>query len=373
MEKFNKFLAILKKYQFWVICGFVLITAFTCWWVATIGLAGQFKQRKSKLEEEFKGVQIEPNHPNQGVIDKIHEQHDALKLGVYDAWEILYSEQKQKNRFPTVLGEDFKRRFENLKPQEELGLEYREVYQNFIMKYFPTLLQMIDVRRPAEEKEAEAAAHVRDEMPAGPGGRLPRGGAGLGLGGMSGRAMTGIGGDATGQQDWVGTVDWNDSDYQSLLARFEWRETPSTLAVVLAQEDLWVYEALLRVIKNTNEGASSYATAAVKRINTIQIGAEAASAGAGSELFHAAPAGSLAGPEGGGPGAMMAGPPALGRAHGTWAWAWAWKGRAVGGRHYRAMLKNNGSSRTVTSTTKASPCPSILPTPTPSIRTPSSR
>ena len=85
MDKFIKLLTALKKYQFWVVCGAVLLTAIVCWWLATIGLAGQFRQRRSKLEGDFKGVIIQRDHPNQGVIDKIRRQHEALKRGVYNA------------------------------------------------------------------------------------------------------------------------------------------------------------------------------------------------------------------------------------------------------------------------------------------------
>ena len=73
----------------------------------------------------------------------------------------------------------------------------------------------------------------------------------------------------------------------SWKTRFDWQE-PSTLAVVLAQEDLWVIEALLRVIANTNEG-TTYATAAVKQIHSMQIGKDAVGERQGEEsIFRGA-------------------------------------------------------------------------------------
>lgn len=295
MDKFKAFLTALKKYQFWATCGVVLLTAIVCWWVATIGLAGQFKQRATKLEHDFSGVKIETNHPNQGVIDKIHQQNETLRRGVYSAWEVLYKEQKEKNPIPKLLGEDFRRQFENLKPKEDLDRQYRETYQNFIKEYIPTLLKIVDVRRPAEEKETAeegeskaakngaAAAKKAPEAAIRPD-RKVGGGFGPGLGGPGGRLPTGAprrdagAGGAASEEEWVGTVEWNDADYRALEDRFEWKVTPSTLAVVLAQEDLWVYEALLRVLSNTNEGATGYATAAVKRIVALEVGRDAARA-----------------------------------------------------------------------------------------------
>ena len=51
----------------------------------------------------------------------------------------------------------------------------------------------------------------------------------------------------------------------------------------MAQEDLWVYEALLRIIENTNQGYTSYYNAPVKEIDALQIGADASKAWLQSE------------------------------------------------------------------------------------------
>lgn len=324
MDKVKKFLVIAKKYHFWIICGVMLLTVIVCWWLATAGLDSQFRQRKTKLEGDFKNVIITQNHPNERVIENIQEQHKQLKSGVFTAWEELYNEQKVKNPFPKVLGEDFKQQFENLKPKSELKAEYRERYQNFIKLHLPNLLKMIDVRRPPEEKEEEADGNARPAAgrAAGAdavGGRRDRAGArgpGLGAGGpmMGGVAA----GGTAANEEWIGTVDWNSADYSALEQRFDWRERPSTLAVVLAQEDLWVIEALLRIIKDTNKDATTYATASVKRIEALQIGRDTAGAWKDSEepIFHAGGAAGGAGGMGGmgmgGMGMPGAGAPGMG-------------------------------------------------------------
>ncbi len=108
---------------------------------------------------------------------------------------------------------------------------------------------------------------------------------------------------AAAEQEWIGTVEWNKSDYDALVHQFEWPETPSTLAIILAQEDLWVYEALARVIQRTNEGATGYANAAVKQINALEIGQNAAKAWRAAEgniLSTAGAPGPAAPPPGGG-------------------------------------------------------------------------
>ena len=104
----------------------------------------------------------------------------------------------------------------------------------------------------------------------------------------------------------VGTVDWNKTDYETLAHEFEWTDTPSTLAIVMAQEDLWVYEALRRVISRTN-GKTTYANAAVKQINALEIGQNAAKAWRAAEnsilatSASAPPGASASPPSAGGP------------------------------------------------------------------------
>ena len=63
----------------------------------------------------------------------------------------------------------------------------------------------------------------------------------------------GCGNVVTGKGNLVGKVDWNPTDLKRIRAKFFWAKQPVTIQVRLAQEDLWVYEALLRIIAATNE------------------------------------------------------------------------------------------------------------------------
>jgi hypothetical protein len=263
MDKLKIYLAPVVKYQFWVLCGVILLTSMGCWWWATKDLAKKFQGRKSEIDADFAKVVIHPNDPNEEVVKKINDQDEELKKGVYKAWEALYSEENEKNPLPAVkvLGEDFKRQFENvnLGHKEELARPYRERYQTKIQTYLPELKDLIEVRHPKEEK-AGSGERSADQIP-------PRR--------LGGNGQGGSGGGAGEDTEWVGIVDWRDDDYNSLVQRFDWQEAPSTLAVVLAQEDLWVYEALLRVIKSANEGATSQTNATVKQITRLVVGHDA--------------------------------------------------------------------------------------------------
>ena len=46
----------------------------------------------------------------------------------------------------------------------------------------------------------------------------------------------------------------------------------------MAQEDLWVYETLLRLVRKVNEGATSQANAPIKKIVALDIGKDSAAA-----------------------------------------------------------------------------------------------
>ena len=116
----------------------------------------------------------------------------------------------------------------------------RSEYKDNIEKYFPKLFKIINYRRLEEASERPG-----DE------------------------------GSAPEKPRWTGIVYWDTAD--KTLDRFKkWEKNmPSTLDVMVAQEDLWVYEALLRIIKNTNERAKDHKHANIKRIAALEIGDEA--------------------------------------------------------------------------------------------------
>ena len=170
MNKLHAVLAVLKKYHFWIVCGIVLVTTVTCCWWATAGMSESFQLRRTKVEKEFSDLQNLGDVPNKNVIDEIRKRDAELKKNIYQAWEILYAEQKEKNAIPAELGEDLKNAFENLKPKEDLSRLNRDQYQRYIVDHFTVLLEMIDVLRPAVEDSGGSAIRRR-----GMGGTRPAG------------------------------------------------------------------------------------------------------------------------------------------------------------------------------------------------------
>ncbi|MGA2621256.1 MAG: hypothetical protein ABSF26_26835 [Thermoguttaceae bacterium] len=287
MDKIKITLAVLQKHHFWLLCLVILSLSLLSWSKAANDMSAHFAKRKTDLQNKTtKVVSIgaDVKHPNDKTIRGIQSRHGVstdpsapneknnLVDNVREVWKRLYAEQRDQNPLPKALvqKEGFQREFdkrwgplEKLGPSDEMDPKYRDTFLYHIKEHFPTLFRIIDRRQEVNE----------DGTPVDTGNRS-RGGMGTAAGGagQAGVRMEGI-------------VDWDEVDAQRLISRFtQWRTTPSTLDVMLAQEDLWVYEALLRVIRNTNNTSPDdrkyikpidHRAAAVKRIRALEIGQDA--------------------------------------------------------------------------------------------------
>ncbi len=277
MDQVKVALAVLKKHHFWVLVVLVLLVGGAVWAMASSELAKQYETRKTDIEGKLKSVRdIPSNPPNQTLVDAIKQRHGMLKEEVLEAWEFLYKEQKKNNPWPAELGEDFLMVINSLGPEDDIPAQYRETYQNFIANHLKMLDDIIDRRKPKYDPTIPGAARpgMMDPMMSG--------------GGMMGE-MSGAGTD----KELVGKTFWDDVD--RVKQGFMWSRRPETIQVRTAQEDLWVYEALLRIIRNTNAGASHHYNASVKSIAALQIGRAAAAA-----FQQSASRLKISGPQGGG-------------------------------------------------------------------------
>jgi hypothetical protein len=269
MDKLKLVLDFFKKYLFWFIFTGTIILVLVCWWMSTTSLAKSFLQEQVKIKKKFDEVKAiddeKQQHPTQDYIKAVNEKNQKLKEGVLKVWEALYKEQKDNNTWPEeVLGEAAAKKIDKMGPDEKIPAELRERYQNYIKGYFPTLYKIIDLRHPAD-------------APEGGGGNAepvqPRQIMGLRIPMIGRRAAANV-----ENENMVGTVEWDDNDRTRLEDRFNWKTRPDSDVIRIKQEDLWVYKTLLQVIRDTNnEGDPEHPLANVKRIEWIQIGADAIS------------------------------------------------------------------------------------------------
>jgi len=269
MDQVKVVLRVMGKHHFWIVSGVVTILAIVFYATASGNLASRYEEGVARIEGKRSAAeQIGSGGPpdNQKVIDAFREDVKAAKEDVLKAWEFLYSLQKEKNPWPEELGKNFRLMINSLKQEEEIPYRYREIYRDFINNHFPSLWDIVDVRREVLLDQDRNVVHtIFDFGNPNPWGSF-QGGVDAGL----------------YKREVVGKVVWSAPEVLALGR--DWMSTPGTRQVRLAQEDLWVYEALLRIVRNTNEGATSYHNAAIKRIDAMHIG-QAGSAAFASTQF----------------------------------------------------------------------------------------
>jgi hypothetical protein len=69
---------------------------------------------------------------------------------------------------------------------------------------------------------------------------------------------------------------WSSENQQKIFASFNWDKKPSTAKVLLAQEELWVYDALCDVVARINKPATGPHNAAISTIDELYVGYPAA-------------------------------------------------------------------------------------------------
>ena len=293
MDRLKSVLAVLKRHHFWVLCGAAVLIGLGLWWVATASVDKQRAKRTTAIEAELQSlaqIASDPAHPNQQTIAAFNSQTEELKRKVLEAWIQLYAQQKEKNPLPNVLSPEFKLVFDSLERQPDIEIDGEKLdeYRNFIRRHIDTLPEMVDCLRPAPVTEEAGNPDAPDSA------RQPTGAADVAVnpGVAAAGAVaydgptpqvspypTGAGGESAQYgPKIIGVVDWAQPDRQQLEQRFYWQTRPTTEQVRLAQEDLWVYEALLRIIKNTNGPVKNRSDAAIKGIQALQIGRDASMA-----------------------------------------------------------------------------------------------
>ena len=273
MEKFRAVLEKLQKYHFWIICGLIVLLAFVSWFFATGSVANRYFSRKKTIDGEFSAVNaiaMNNDHPSEKDVEFIGTRESGpLTEQVGTASKLLYDDQRKNNRLHNIFGDPadqarFEAAFEKIwgpmeeiakLPTKQLQDVYLRSYRNHIATYFPELFKLIDRRTEVDDPKGS------DPRKRGP------------------NDMGMLGGDAAGgAKKLVGIVDWKDADKKIKSVSERLPNDPTTLDIMLAQEDLWVYETLLKVIRNTNHKPASHKVAPIKEILAMDIGKDAVDA-----------------------------------------------------------------------------------------------
>lgn len=287
-------LAMAKKHHFWIVSIIVVLVAVLSWQMANSAVSAVYAQRKSAIEGKYKllvDISGKANHPNESFAKGVQVEHDKLKVMTLEAWNKLYNRQKEKLIWPDVISPRFTRIVPKLGLDEEIPADLREQYMNFIRDEIPKLYEVIDVRR---------LETIRREPRRGQPKANERAPAAMGIGNQGGMNRE--------EKEWFGKVAWDEKHRDNLESHYEWRKTPTTKQVRYAQEDIWIYRALLHIIANTNGDQKEHLFMPIKSIKALDVGRDASVAinasmkGASSSTTTAMPpAPGAAGPAGADP------------------------------------------------------------------------
>jgi hypothetical protein len=278
MDQLRKAWGWLQRQHFWVLTAVAVLVALGCWWRGANALLAEYTKNRGAIESQFteaENVRKKEYHPNADIQAKQTEEIANQQKSVRELWEQLYARQTAAVlKWPGNLSEEFRKYIEKLTFGDEIRRDLRAHYNNYIQNHFPALPKIVGA--------LEAPADGQGGM-----GSYGRGGSSFDLQSlMSGRSGRGRGGPEGGVE---GVVDEPDfiviwADQQLIRDELAPRTTPSAKRIWKTQEDLWVYEALLQIIANTNQAAHAdrFSNAAVRVIQSLEVGRAAAQASRGT-------------------------------------------------------------------------------------------
>ena len=144
----------LKRLYFWIVLPLILVLAIAFTFVVKSKIKKAYVEKTSAITAAKQGVdEVASNskHPNDTTIDGIKAETGVLSKNVFNAWELMYSDQKERNRWPSQLSREFRDLVENkLKFRDPIGVGkpyLLEDYGFFIANHLPDLLKEMNRRR----------------------------------------------------------------------------------------------------------------------------------------------------------------------------------------------------------------------------------
>lgn len=279
MDKLKAQLAVVWQHSFWIMCGGVVIASLASWYVSTSAVAKQQQDQLTQIKSVFQSVealqQQNPLHPNAKTAEGMDKLTQAYAREIEKGWQMQYDQQARVLVWPASFDDEFRAAVEPLRPiekipppptpiQYDLEIGLRRMYRNYILQDLPSLATTIGTTWQGVLEETDGSG-------TGFSGTIPSGDAAT-AGGI-------VGPDGTVIVQDTSLVLWAPENQQELVAThfgFTVREDPpSTLEVLYAQEDLWVLQNIMDLIRAANENAETRHEAAIKQIDFVRIGRSA--------------------------------------------------------------------------------------------------
>lgn len=288
MDQLKTQLAAVKQHSFWVMAGGIVIWTLASWWISTGKLKADREAGIGAIKTAFEGVNgirgAQPKHPNAATAAGMDEMITRYASDVQKGWQMQYDQQASVLVWPASFTEGFLAAVDKLRPIEQipppptpiqfdLSTENRDEYANFIEPELPMLAKTIGTYWRASSLGAtNLGGGDTSGLASGLAGAMPTPGA------MPGAPTTL---DASGNPVMVddSITLWDPANQQEILMThfgFVARDTtPATLEVLYAQEDLWVLQNIMDIIKATNGDATARHEAAIKQVDYVRIGRSA--------------------------------------------------------------------------------------------------
>jgi len=249
MDKVKVILGHVQKHHFWLLCVVAVIAGLFGWTKARSKLSTEFTANKGTVSGKFealRGIQNDPNPPNNTWAEQISTLTKQEQTEVAAAWKTVYDAQQKVLAWPAVMPDAFKNWIKTAPPDADIFPGWIQVYQTEVIKTeFPKLARIVDAA-PLVEVDARAPAGGAAAPAADPAAPKP-----------------------------TYKVDWENQEKLKKSLDMSGARA-SSFAVRMRQEDLWVLESVLKVLAKTNEGAQY--SSRVKRIEDLSIGADTAAA-----------------------------------------------------------------------------------------------
>ena len=284
MDQIKELLPKIKQHSFWVMAAGIVIAAVVSWWLSTGTLSAEQTKQAADISSKFqtvKGIRnSNPEHPNDATLTGMDKLTTEYAWEVQKGWELQYKQQAALLVWPEQFRNDknFSAAVERCRPIESVPINpdgsvtlandiperLRVAYRNDLGNYLPDLAKTIGGRW-----QAVIPGTLMDASATGAAGFDP-----------AAAAAGGLGPDGLPLID-TSLVVWDPTNQQELLTThfpFLGRATPpATMEVLYAQEDLWVLQNLMDIIKATNEEVKATARheAIVKEIFFVRMGRSA--------------------------------------------------------------------------------------------------
>ncbi len=285
MDRIKAFINWIAGHRFWLTCGVTAIVSVVTWFLAFQALesrteenATKIKGKKSSIESvekaSAKAGSDEINtdaHPNDGTKIEMDKRIKVAADAALDAWQVRYSQQKDILVFAEAIPEHIRSVLAQYQPMEKpfdrelVEVTARSTFGEFFKRHMPTLIRgtinatwnydekgikLTEVPKLTDkEKEKEkAAAEPKTE-------------------------------------DLVYWSEQNQNLWHSKVTEFAGFDNnksneiaPNSAQMLALQQDVWILEAVLKIVGKVNEGYVANDLAPIKRLDHILVGKDAMAA-----------------------------------------------------------------------------------------------